>query len=361
MTRFMSCAFPIGALLLAACGSVIRMMPMHDPIYPAPNEKITFTLEEGWAGDGIRKISLFVRETPVTGAGPGKAGPEKLIGTFKPPGQPRSVKNHTVSSPGFAANRLVRYRFEIIDKSGAARSHSVEFATRTYPVPGKPAPVYAQGDVNKVLNVVFIPDDGLKTAAQMKAFRSECRTMLKEMLEEPTIGVFNGQFNFFINPVPGNATSWPTGNPHGKPANAAQISFAQTKAIVHDDKSLVNHGNNAGGYLSATINLSGAMRHESGHAMFNLADEYDGGGGYWQAYPLPNLWSTKPKAKAAAPRYGRDSSNIREVKGGSKSWWRLCDQCQMKNGYAPQSFDVPCAHRVVYVIVDRAVPGALKP
>lgn len=358
----MSFALLICAVLLVGCSSFVRMVPMHDPIYPAPNAKVTFELEEAHAGGGIQEIKLYVRETPVTVASPGSPGPEKLIDTTKPPGQPLNLKNHTVNGPGFPANRLVRYRFEITDKKGVKRSHTVQFATRPYPMSTKPAPIYVQGDVNKVLNVVFIPDDGLKTVAQLSSFRTECRKMLKEMLDEPTLRFFNGQFNFFINPAPGNATAWSDPFvPHGKPSNASQISFAQAKAIVHDDKNLVNHGSNYGGYMSATISSAGSMRHEAGHALFNLADEYPWGGGYWEEKHFPNLWKKKTSAKNAAAQ-SFPTKTPKEIKeSSSKSWWRLCDDCQMKTGYFVKNFDTPCVHRVIYMIVERAVPGALTP
>lgn len=350
------------AALLTGCDTHISMRPMHDPIYPGANENVTFSLQDVWAGSGIKVIKLFVTETPVTAGGPGAPGTAQLIDSHAPKGQPKAVKSHTFTAKAFSANRLVKYRFEVTDSKGNIRSHTVDFATRPFPMPDTPAPVYAQGENGKVLNFVFIPDDGLTTVAQTKAFRTECRKMVLEIIDEPSLAVFNRQFNFYINPKPGNATSWKSKTPHGKPTNFSQISFAEAKVIVHDDKSLVNHATRIDGMTSATIGIPGSLRHEAGHSVFDLADEYDGDGGYWPTPFLPNVWPTKSQAKSAAPGRGKTSSDVQEIKTSSKSWWRICDNvCQMRDGYALKAYDSPCAQRLIYVVVDKASPGLFKP
>jgi hypothetical protein len=53
----------------------------------------------------------------------------------------------------------------------------------------------------------------------------------------------------------------------------------------------------------------GTLLHESGHGIFNLSDEYDGDGGYWENSIAPNVYISKPGCEKEAP----DNSVCREI------------------------------------------------
>ncbi|MFC1511718.1 hypothetical protein ACFL5H_00800 [Candidatus Latescibacterota bacterium] len=338
-------------ILITGCASTL---PMHDPIYPTNSRDVTYSLDVS-ASKSIKEIELYETISSINTAGVVTSGTESLLQEWDFPDRPQTANVTFTKTGGYGANNLVQYRFLVKVKSfwfwSVSRSHDVTFAIRPYPVEDQPAPVYIQGDVDYVFDVVFIPDTDI---TNMTTFRRECRNMITDaVFDENFVKHWNQQFNFYINPETGTATDYDnigTDGSHQTPANWANISFAETKVLMHQNN-LRDYA--TGGLFSTEMQNRGTMMHESGHSMFNLADEYPGGA-HWQANIFPNNWSTLAGAQADAPNRHKTTADAREM--GTSGWYKICgDDCQMcVSGINLSHYDLPCCDHVEYEIVENA-------
>jgi len=364
MLRFLIVILIAGFLFMLTGCSFFFNKPMHEPIYPSSNQAVTYTFEV-LSANPIKEIKLFETASKIDAKANKTPGKRLLKKSWKMSGKTTSETVKYINTSGYAKNQLITYEFEVLDNQGYSGLSKVDFAIRPYPVPGHAAPIYVQGDPNRLLDFVFIRDDRLKTAAQQQAFRQSCKKMITDAIinidslssSGKEIHLFSSAYNFYINPDPGHASSYnpPSLNPpHTQPKNWKNISFAEVKAILHNEK-LIDWSMYGSGPFSSHMNNPGTMRHESGHKAFNLADEYCCNGGYYSVPPYPNLWNSEAKAKAAAPDRGKSTSDVRQLKSGSNKvkWWKICaDSCQMNNGFILRSFDDPDLDRIRYVIID---------
>ncbi len=335
--------------IFVGCGG-ISTLPCHVPIYPANGDDVVYTLETS-SSSGINKIKLFETVSTINSSGTIIPGTETLLQEWAISGSPTSYTQSFTKNGGYSTNRLVNYRFEVTNGNGSDRTHDVTFAIRPYPVTNQPAPVYVQGDVDYVFDIVFIPDTDITDLA---IFRSHCRSMITDaMFDDHMIRFWNRQFNFYINPARGTATDYDrisTDGTHQVPSNWANLSFAEAKVLMHQNN-LRDYA--SGGLFSTEQQNRGTMLHEGGHSLFDLADEYSGGA-HWQAAELPNNWSTLAVAQSDASGRHKSSSDARQI--GSTSWYKICaDNCQMnKSGPNHVSYDEPCDDRLIFTVLENA-------
>lgn len=351
MKRYYKIIMLLLSLLVFGCShGYITTEPIHEPIYPAAGESVTYTLDMSSA-QGISNVKLFETVSSVSATGTVTAGTETLVNEWNPSGSPNTLTVN-FTQPGYSANKLITYRFHVTNGSGGTRNHEVTYAIRPYPVANQPAPVFVQGDVDDVFDAVFIPDSDI---SNMATFRSNCRNMiLNTVFREPTMKFFCRSFNFYINPLTGTATDYDrisTDGYHQLPANMANLNFAEAVVLMHQNN-LRDYAFN--GVFSTEMDKPQTFIHEGGHAMFNLADEYSGGA-HWQETTLPNNWSSLAGAQADAP--GRHKTAADAVQMGTTGWHKICDAtCPMISGGALLfDYEDPCADRVIYSIIDNAI------
>ncbi len=339
------------AIMLAAACAGITTQPLHYPIYPSGTQDVEYTVSVGASG-GIKRIQLFETVSSITAAGVITAGTEALVQTWDVSGSPAS---HTVSytkTGGYGSNKLVAYRFLVTDQSNKTRSHTVSYAIRPYPVANQPAPVFAQGDVDDVFDIILIPDTDI---TDMDDFRDNCHNMIRNTIHrEPSMNLLNHQFNFYINPLTGTATDYDrisVDGHHLLPANTVEMSFAEVRVLMHQNN-LRDYSWN--GIYSTEMDRPQTFIHEGGHGMFGLADEYSAGA-HWQAADLPNNWASLAAAQADAPGRNKTAADARQI--GTSGWYKLCtDNCPMISGSALLfDYDTPCEQRVIFEIIQNAI------
>ncbi|MCJ7662843.1 MAG: hypothetical protein MUO24_01230 [Desulfobacterales bacterium] len=343
----------IGLIFVTGC---INTLPMHNPIYPTNGEDVTYNLNVSVSHGSIKAIKLYETVSSIDAQSTVTPGTESLLQEWNFTDTPNSTSVTFTKTRGYEANKLVQYRFLVKIKRNwiwsTSRSHDVSYATRPYPVPNQPAPVYVQGDVDHVFDVVFIPDTDI---TNMTTFRTECRNMITDaVFAESTVRNWNRQFNFYINHEPGTATDYDriaTDGLHQTPTNWANLSFAEVKVLMHQNN-LRDYA--YGGLFSTEMQNRGTMMHEGGHSMFVLADEYPGGA-HWQEEEFPNNWSTLASAQADAPHRHKTAVDANEI--GTTGWYKICnDNCQMNvSGLNLSNYDLPCGDRVIYMILDNAM------
>ncbi len=332
-------------LLLSSCEPAPVTLALHNPIFPTASQNVTYTLERVTTGT-INSARLFETVSTVNSAGVVTAGTEMELQNWSSPAGDLSY----VKSGGYAANSLVTYRWEVKvqeEDKEKTKTYRVTYAIRPYPVPNQPAPVYVQGDPDDVFDLVFIPDTDI---TDMDGFRNHCRENIRNaFFDEPHTRLWRRQFNFYINPITGTAKDADSGESHIVPSNNAQLAFAEGRCLMHR-VSIRDYA--SGGLFSTEQENRGTVLHESGHALFRLADEYCGNTSYFAEANSPNLWSSQAAAEAAADDYGtcKSISDVRRIQSGdcTKNWWKLCvENCQMKtSGLTHTQYDCPCRSRI---------------
>lgn len=331
---------------------------MHDPLYPAlsttggsvRSEDITFSLEERTLNP-VATCSLYVYirrhtqaeiedpsftfsylpENASTLAGVWSRTGTVLTRTF-PSTSTVDFIAHTDSYPS-EANKVtfVSYKFKITysNPSGvvptAPEDAEVTFVLQDYYsiYPHRPVPVYSQGDLHDVMDVLFIPaqndaDMDPLEEAFFTDFRASCRDIIKDaVFQEPAIRYWRKHFNFWINPDPGRASDGSCGDCcHVQPENIDLIPAGiEFRALLHEDVQLdfTDHCNTL---FSAEMHLANdngeksSFLHELGHAAFGLCDEYPGGFNYQAVEHLPNNWESRHAAKDAAPMRHKQPSDV---------------------------------------------------
>jgi hypothetical protein len=342
-----------------ALSAECKTFSIHDPIYPGAGGNVTYTLLDVIAVNGVQSIELheWVQDVDQFGNTSGGGwvkldcwGPDPGCSTL-PSSPPISVSH--VKGGGNTSNKFISYKFKVFDSSGNPYPNSdiVGYAIRDYPpssVPNddlkQPAPVYVQGDVGQAMDIIFIPDEDI---TDLDVFRDHCRLMILE-------GIFGDEmtrswwqfFNFYINPLDGDATT----SVHRRPDNWNQLTFAETQTIMHLD---VFRDHAEGTLFSTEQENRGTMLHEAGHALFGLADEYYGGG-HWQLADYPNNWKNRSDARSEAPLRHRGPGDVRKI--GRNNWYKICyTNCQMNNsGLTVIEYDLPCRDRVEFSIQNNA-------
>ena len=330
--------------LFSSCKQSPETFAIHSPVYPSSTAAVTYTLHK--LNGSVESVKLYVSTSNVDASGNlSGTTTESLVKTWD---SPSSFPLSFTSSSGYGANKLVTYHFEI-KGNNKTYNHRISFATNPYPVANVPAPVYTVGEADRVMNVVFIPDTDISN--NMNTFYTHVgRDIDSAFHREDWIRRFPYSYNFYINPFTGHAGDYDAGTAHTLPSNSANLSFAQANIILHS-------GNwrdfRSGNYIGTEYYNRGTILHETGHALYNMADEYVGGS-HWQNADLPNTWSSLSGAQTAASGVGKNSSDA--VKIGSDPWWKLCNgQCMMLNtGLTIFPYDKPCQNRILFSLLQRA-------
>jgi hypothetical protein len=351
--------------LFMACG--IDTQPMHKPIYPKDGEDVTYNLLARGDG-GIKTVTLFHTISPDPANSNTQPTSEVVLFDTNLAGTPSTTNITFTQIGGYGAGDEITYRFEVRTRWGKTRSHDVTFAIQPYPRKTF-APIYVQGEPNDVADIVFIPD---KDIPSMKDFYGNCSRMIKEVFfTDPTLRKWNRQFNFYVHHYRGEATDYDdidNQGPHKTPEHWGDISFAEMKVILHD-KELRDYASNLDPSLcSAEQEYSGTVKHEAGHALFGLSDEYGPDGYHAQEDILPNNWGLLaiidlPTAQAEAKKEAMKASVLRhktpfdvQLIYPTSRWCKICNSsCQMKHADVwTLDYDAPCADRIKYCIKENA-------
>lgn len=345
-TNFMKLSMLIITIsfLACSCKENPETFAIHSPIYPASGNQVTYTLSK-IDGD-VSEVKLYNTINTIDNSGTiTTAGSETLLQTWSNPAFPI---NFTTTS-GYGANKLVEYRFEV-SGNGHTYNHKIRFATSPYPVANAAIPIYAVGDVDRVMNVVFIPDQDM--TSDLNLFYTNVGEDIDGAFHrEDWVRRFRNSYNFYINPASGQAGDANVpGSSHAYPSNDAELDFAQGRIILHAAN---RRDFSDGRYVGTEYYNRGTILHETGHLLYGMADEY-GTGSHWQNTDLPNNWSSLAGAQSAAPGYGKTSADAVQI--GTDPWWKDCNRdCIMLNtGLNVFPYDVPCQNRILYKLIQRS-------
>jgi hypothetical protein len=329
MARFPSTAARLGlALPLAAalgCAGA-TIVATHEPMHAVGGEAVTF---KGSATGKVKKIELAYERYALSTASDGShvqtlADAKTTVKTCDPGGTVSSLDcTHTMSS-AFAAGSLITYYATVTGDQGTS-TESYSFAAGDYPWPDDPIPIRLKGGTAEKLDVVFIPDTDLTLAT----FRSQLDEVIEDLyFKYEPIKFWRGLYNFYYSGRQGNYEELCK---FTNPPNMADLeAVADTVAILHQTDL---RDCRSGTRMSSEIDYDKTLLHETGHALFDMKDEYCCDSSYSQQACVPNLYSSLANCQNDAARVGLPASNCTQLASGTetKNFWRIdpsaCPDC----------------------------------
>ena len=91
--------------------------------------------------------------------------------------------------------------------------------------------------------------------------------------------------------------------------------------------------------------------HESGHAVFCLADECNGRTRYFEPVNEPNIWNTEAECRAEQTAKGRDPDACWQFTSRQGGWWgihSLSDNTVMQRGNVHDPWGIESAEHVMW-------------
>jgi hypothetical protein len=313
-----------GGLVLAGCADA-SLMTTHAPVHPDTDTDVTL---KAHAEGRVDKIVISYEVYTLT-TGPGGAHVQTLsrpmteVETCDPPGNVATLDCLHIVPGGFPAARLIKLRAVVTGGNGETRSESYMFAAGTYPWPDDPIPIRVTGDPAKRMDIVFIPDTDLP----LGDFRANLAGVIENLYfkYETYRGNDRGVmwrviYNFYYSGQQGNYEELCQ---FTEPANVANLqAVGDAIAILHQAPL---RDCKVGGIFSSEIDFDKTLIHETGHALFDLRDEYCCDSAYDQQPCFPNLYATLAACQADAPSLGLAASACTKLTDGEHSieFWRV--------------------------------------
>ncbi|MEW5980372.1 MAG: hypothetical protein AB1898_31680 [Acidobacteriota bacterium] len=130
----------------------------------------------------------------------------------------------------------------------------------------------------------------------------------------------------------------------------ADMSWREIDAVLH----VTDFGDcTRGSHFSAEGRATKAFLHESGHAIYDLADEYDDDdcstGGYFQRENEPNIFDTEEACRAEQTAKGRDPNACWQFTGCRGGWWGIHDldvDTVMQNGNVGEPWGIEAEEHI---------------
>jgi hypothetical protein len=304
--------------LLTGCGAA-NVVALHSPMHPTNTQQVTL---RGDAAGQVDKVELSVERYALSVAADGTltqtlAAAEAIVKTCDPSGTVSSLNcSHTMST-AFPANSLVKFSAKAFDGSGKTSTESYSFAAGDYPLPNDPIPIRLKGETVKSFDVIFIPD----TDITVNSFRDQLDEVIENLyFKYFLVKTWRGLYNFYYSGVQGNYEELCN---FTNPSNMANLTaVADTVAILHQTNL---RDCRSGMVMSSEINYDKTLIHETGHALFNVKDEYCCDSSYSQQTCERNLWSSLSNCQADAPTIGYPTTNCTQLTNGTTTlnFWRI--------------------------------------
>jgi hypothetical protein len=305
----------------AAPGLQVRCI--HSPVWPQPGEPVTITvralsgeLQPKFADD----IEIWVddRTAPVLTTN-GTVDATTTVGPFAGSQFSYACRVREAGLTAFTGWRTVG----VGPQSGSA------------------APVLITGPTASRLDVVFVADRTEYDSATDPDFLRDVRDAITNAYYvrspfDPSRGgndpadfaiLLSNQdkFNFWIANELGQAGGFDGGDCDHQ---APQVSSADTRALLHN-QNLRDCFDPGERIFSTIVRNNGTILHESGHALFGLADEYCCDGGYFQTETNQNIYlkTQRPPdhlrqlCAEDAPSLGRTAADCREFREDVPFWF----------------------------------------
>jgi hypothetical protein len=275
----------------------------HSPLHPTASNRITIRAEAR-DPDFLERIDILVNGEVVRTCDRWVVAP------------PAHVNGHISASCSATSGpfpefdrRTVSYGANAYDKNGT-RTWSGHRAVAVGEYPGVVVPIWYHGEPNEKFDVVFIRDRD--TYSSERAFLDSLQHLLVDSYLADELMRHNA-YRFNIWYYKETATTSHCNN-NVSLKYFIDVPFADITGIVHADDF---RDCATGSVFSVWDRRPRVLMHESGHALFGLADEYCSStrcdGGYWEPGIWPNLYSSYEHCVADAQQQGWPTRDCREL------------------------------------------------
>lgn len=156
-------------------------------------------------------------------------------------------------------------------------------------------------------------------------------------------------FNFYVYSLVASTASCGTVDPNAN----LDMTWRDDDVVLHvgnlgDCTNLaLNHFTAEGGFTKAFL-------HESGHGLFECADEYDDNDcstGYFEPADEPNIWDTEAECRTEQTAKGRDPDACWQFTACQGGWWGiqlLTDNTVMQRGNLGDPWGIEAREKVVW-------------
>lgn len=333
MSGFKWIVFLGAALLLAGCTSP-RVFVLHAPMQPTNAQPVTYTAT-ATDSDGVTAIEIWEdRNTLTTCNGmqcANNVSTARLTTCNISPAQVNASCTFTTTG-GYPNGSFIGYRAVARDTQGRTGSEGwIYFAAGAFPWPNNPIPIYGKGAPAEKIDVIFIPDPdfgGNNNQFITAVSNLVANGYLSTANFATNVRTWRGTWNLYVTYQTGDAMGFGNGC-NQAPANWTNLTtIVDAGAIVH-----VNNLRDCGqrppnGIFSIQVGANQTLVHETGHTVFDLADEYCCDGGYWQTTPHGNMFSNQAACQTSATAHGWPTSDCVQLAGPNcgggtaSTWWR---------------------------------------
>lgn len=288
--------------LLAYCEPVITLA-QHYPFQPANNTAVNFRISAS-SVTGISKIIFTlnalecIRNADGTHGTAPRPGGQPIVITINYPNARLAVDTIITLAAGFPAHTYLSYQWEAMDNAGAA-SRKVRGQAGDSPYGNEEVLLYATGEDQPkgAYHICFVPDIRDYAGPLIKFLKDLETTVYKGYLTNNMIRGYEEKWAFYYTPSRADFIQ------KDIPEAVASSSLLDAFGFIHirDYRDARN-----GKCFSSEYNMVGTIVHETGHAIFNLSDEYS------PSNVLPNSCHIyKNKADCIAANSGQGCSVIR--------------------------------------------------
>ncbi|WOI53893.1 hypothetical protein [Parvularcula sp. LCG005] len=327
-----------GLALVCGCATSPRVTATYGPFNPASGSDVTFEFE-ATDREGLRRATLYVYEyeqyTNSSGMRAARRRPGGQWGALDSWSYPSGTLNATESSVyegGFPNGTSILFRVEVEDESGRRRTEGWRFWAGDHPWGNSPI-LLLSGEARAApasrIDVAFVPDsDSYTTARQMMP---DVRDLVYDGYH--INNVVRGQkamWAFWYSKDRGTITDYDAPGPRRLtiPSSVRDSTIIDHAAVIHT--TVKRDWASGGNFGTEPVNIGTAM-HESGHAAFNLKDEYAGGAHTNSSDPHHNTYGSKADCEAYNIANGWPATDCRNIED---DWWApepASAQCIMLN------------------------------
>lgn len=320
--------FVLAAMFAASCdGCQVNpapsISPRYAPLHPEDNVAVTFSVRAD-DSHGIANVRLYVFEYEmyVDAAGMRSArqrqgGTWGLVQEWTYAANPNSVnEQHTVTG-GFPAESFITFQLRATDARGATASQEWSFAAGAWPYGNSPIPVWGNGPPGERIDVAFVSDrtDYANARAMLPALEG---LIFDGYHTNNAVRRGMGMWQFYYSPEQGFISDYDAGSPYTLdiPTSVSTSTIIDHAAVIH---SSTKRDWASGGNFGTEPQNVGTAVHESGHAAFDLADEYAGGGHFTSTDPYHNNYDSEAACQTYNSQRGWPQSDCENIEG---TWWR---------------------------------------
>jgi hypothetical protein len=292
----------------------------HTPLHPENNQSITLKIDVNEA-EGVKEVRLDVYEYEAY-IDNGQAsfikregGKWGLVETWSY-SSPETIISESYTLPGFPANSYITYKATVITVNDVNKEGEVSFAAGDWPWSEYAIPVYGSGDPKNRIDICFVPDEDYNQ--DWEDYMADMEELLYDGFSlNDMYRNYHVNWRFYYTRNEGNAEDYPA---------EPQLLF-DTSYMTDIDVFVILHTVNfrdarwSIAFSTEAVHIGTAL-HETGHAVFYLADEYCCDGGYWELEEYPNIYDTLEECQAHNRDHNWPESDCTEIDSYRGKWYR---------------------------------------